>query len=249
MSGHSKWANIVHRKTRQDAKKSKVFAKMSRLITLAARDGGGNVDMNPRLRLIVDKARAAEMPADNINHAIKRGTGEIEGVNYENAIYEAYGPAGVAMMIEVLTDNKTRTVADLRNILRKAGGSMAEAGAVVWMFEQKGILTIPSDKADYDELFMTAVDAGAEDVTEEDGMYEIRTEARAFQQVYDALREMGLEFERAEVTQLPTATKEVSDEDAPRVLKLLEDIQDNDDVQEVYANFDISDAVLETLGA
>ena len=170
-------------------------------------------------------------------------------MNYENAIYEAYGPAGVAMMIEVLTDNKTRTVADLRSILRKAGGSMAEAGAVTWMFEQKGILTLPSDKADYDELFMTAVDAGAEDVTEEDGMYEIRTEARAFQQVYDALREMGLEFERAEVTQLPTATKEVSDEDAPKVLKLLEDIQDNDDVQEVYANFDISDAALASLEA
>lgn len=249
MAGHSKWANIVHRKTRQDAKKSKVFAKMSRLITLAARDGGGNPDMNPRLRLIMDKARAAEMPADNINHAIKRGTGEIDGVTYESAIYEGYGPAGVAFMIEVLTDNKTRTVADLRSILRKGGGTMAEAGAVAYMFEQKGVLTVPSDKADYDELFMTAVDAGAEDVIAEDGMFEIRTEPKAFQQVYDALREIGLEFDRAEVTMLPTASKEVSDEDAPKVLKLLDDIQDNDDVQEVYANFDISDEALEKIEA
>lgn len=247
MAGHSKWANTVHRKTRQDAKKSKIFAKMARLIVLAARDGGGNPDLNPRLRLIMDKARSAEMPGDNINNAIKRGTGEIDGVSYETGVYEAYGPAGVAMMIEVLTDNKTRTVADLRSILRKGGGSMAEAGAVAYMFEQKGLLTLPSDKADYDELFMTAVEAGAEDVVEEDGIFEVRTEPRAFQQVYDALHALGLEFDRAEVTQLPTATKEVSDEDAPRVLKLLDDIQDNDDVQEVYANFDISDEALEKM--
>ncbi|MHB8995951.1 MAG: YebC/PmpR family DNA-binding transcriptional regulator [Armatimonadota bacterium] len=244
MAGHSKWANIVHRKTRQDAKKSKVFAKMSRLITLAARDAGGNPDLNPRLRLIMDKARSAEMPSDNIQHAIKRGTGEIEGVTYESAIYEGYGPAGVAFMIECLTDNKTRTVADLRSILRKGGGAMAEAGAVAYMFEQKGILTLPADKADYDELFMTAVDAGAEDVIEDEGVFEIRTEPRAFQQVYDALHEMGLEFDRAEITQIPTATREVPDEDAAKVLQLLEDIQDNDDVQEVYANFEISDEAL-----
>lgn len=244
MSGHSKWSNIVHRKGRQDAKKSKIFAKMSRLITLAARDSGGNPDLNPRLRLIMDKARSAEMPADNINHAIKKGTGEIEGASYEAAMYEGYGPAGVALLISVLTDNKTRTVADLRSILRRGGGTMAEAGAVAYMFEQKGILTLASDKADYDELFMAAVEAGAEDVVEEDGTFEIRTEARAFQQVYDALHAMGLEFDRAEVTMLPTASKEVSDEDAPKVLKLLDDIQDNDDVQEVYANFDISDEAM-----
>ena len=249
MSGHSKWANTVHRKTRQDAKKSNIFAKMSRLITLAARDAGGNPDLNPRLRLIMDKARSAEMPADNIHNAIKRGTGETDGVSYEPGTYEAYGPAGVAMLIEVLTDNKTRTVADLRSILRKGGGTMAEAGAVAYMFEQKGLLTLPSDKADYDELFMAAVDAGAEEVVEEDGMFEIRTEPRAFQQVYDALKAIGLEFERAEVTQLPTATKEVSDEEAPKVLKLLEDIHDNDDVQEVYANFEISDEALAKLEA
>lgn len=249
MAGHSKWANIVHRKTRQDAKKSKVFAKMSRLITLAARDGGGNADMNPRLRLIIDKARAAEMAMDNITHAIKRGTGEIEGMTYESAIYEGYGPAGVAFLIEVLTDNRTRTVADLRSILRKGGGAMAEAGAVAWMFEQKGILTVPKDKADYDELFMAAVEAGAEDVTEDDEVFEVRTEPKAFQQVYDALQALGLPLDRSEVTYLPTATKEVSDEDAPKVLKLLDDIQDNDDVQEVYANFEISDEALEKLEA
>ncbi len=249
MAGHSKWANIVHRKTRQDAKKSKVFAKMSRLITLAARDGGGNPDMNPRLRLIMDKARAAEMPTDNINHAVKRGTGEIDGVSYETAIYEGHGPGGIALMIEVLTDNKTRTVADLRRILKVDGGSMSEAGSVTWMFEQKGVLALKREGVDFDELFMAAVDAGAEDVIEEEDMLEVRTEPRAFQGVYDALREMGLEFDRAEVTMLPTVTKEVNDEDAPKVLKLLDDINDNDDVQQVYSNFDISDEVLEKLEA
>jgi YebC/PmpR family DNA-binding regulatory protein len=247
MAGHSKWANTVHRKTRQDAKKSKVFAKMSRLITLAARDNGGNPDMNPRLRLIMDKARLAEMPMDNIQNAIKRGTGEMDGVTYESGYYEGYGPAGVALMIEVLTDNKTRTVADLRSILRRSGCNMAEAGAVSWMFEQKGVLTVPKDKIGYDELFMAAVDAGAEDVLDEDEMYEVHTEPRAFQAVYDALQALGLECERAEVTMLPTVTKEVSDEDAPKVLKLLDDINDNDDVQQVYANFEMSDEVLEKL--
>ncbi|MBU0610788.1 MAG: YebC/PmpR family DNA-binding transcriptional regulator [Armatimonadetes bacterium] len=249
MAGHSKWANTVHRKTRQDAKKSKIFAKMSRLITLAARDGGGNPDMNPRLRLIMDKARAAEMPADNIQNAIKRGTGEIEGVSYESAIYEGHGPGGISLMIEVLTDNKTRTVSDLRRILKVDGGSMSEAGSVTWMFEQKGVIAIPREKADYDELFMAAVDAGAEDVIEDDEMLEVRTEPRAFQDVYDALQALGLEFERAEVTMIPTVSKEVSDEDAPKVLKLLDDINDNDDVQQVFSNFEISDEVLERIEA
>jgi len=249
MAGHSKWANTVHRKTRQDAKKSNVFAKMSRLITLAARDGGGNPDMNPRLRLIMDKARAAEMPADNIQNAIKRGTGEMEGVNYESAIYEGHGPGGISLMIEVLTDNKTRTVSDLRRILKVDGGSMSEAGSVTWMFEQKGVIAIPREKADFDELFMAAVDAGAEDVIEDDEMLEVRTEPRAFQDVYDALQGLGLEFERAEVTMIPTVSKEVSDEDAPKVLKLLDDINDNDDVQQVFSNFEISDEVLEKLEA
>ena len=249
MAGHSKWANTVHRKTRQDAKRSNVFAKMSRLVMLAAREGGGNPDMNPRLRMVIDKARAAEMPMDNIENAIKRGTGEMEGVNYETAIYEGYGPAGVAMMIECLTDNKQRTVADLRSILKKAGCNLAEAGAVAWMFEQKGVLTLPKGAADYDELFMAAVDAGAEDVIEEDEMLEVRTEPRAFNAVYEALKGMGLELERAEVTMVPTATKEVADGEAPRVLKLLHEINDNDDVQQVFANFEISDEVLEKLEA
>jgi YebC/PmpR family DNA-binding regulatory protein len=220
---------------------------MARLVMLAAREGGGNPDMNPRLRMIMDKARRAEMPMDNIENAIKRGTGEMEGVNYETAHYEGYGPAGVALLIECLTDNKTRTVADLRNILRKAGGTMAEAGAVAWMFEQKGVLTLPKGAVDYDELFMVAVEAGAEDVIEEDEMLEVRTEPRAFNAVYEALKAMGLECERAEVTMIPTATKEVSDEDAPKVLKLLDDINDNDDVQQVYANFEISDEALAKL--
>lgn len=249
MAGHSKWANRVHRKTRQDAKRSNTFAKMARLIMLAAREGGGNPDMNPRLRLAIDKARAAEMPMDNIENAIKRGTGEVEGVNYETAIYEGFGPAGVALMIECLTDNKTRTVADLRSILRKAGCNLAEAGAVAWMFEQKGVITIPKAGTDYDALFMAAVDAGAEDVIEEDEMLEVRTEPKAFSAVYEALKAMGLPIERAEVTMIPTATKEVSDEDAPKVLKLLDTINDNDDVQQVYSNFEISDEVLERLDA
>jgi YebC/PmpR family DNA-binding regulatory protein len=247
MAGHSKWANTVHRKTRQDARKSKVFAKMSRLITLAARDGGGNPDMNPRLRLVMDQARAAEMPTDNIAHAIKRGTGEIEGANYETGVYEGHGPGGISLMIEVLTDNKTRTVADLRRILKVDGGSMSEAGSVTWMFDQKGVISVPRDKVDYDELFMAAVDAGAEDVIEDDDMLEVRSEPRAFQGVYDALQRLGLEFERAEITMIPTVSVEVSDEDAPRVLRLLDDINDNDDVQQVFSNFEISDEVLEQI--
>jgi YebC/PmpR family DNA-binding regulatory protein len=249
MAGHSKWANTVHRKTRQDAKRSNAFAKMSRLVMLAAREGGGNPDMNPRLRMIIDKARRVEMPMDNIESAIKRGTGEMEGVNYETAVYEGYGPAGVALMIETLTDNKQRTVADLRSIMKRGGGNLAEAGAVAWMFDQKGVLTLPKGAADYDELFMAAVDAGAEDVIEEDDMLEVRTEPRAFPGVYEALKGMGLEFERAEVTMVPNATKEVPDGDAPKVLKLLDDINDNDDVQQVFANFEISDEVLEKLEA
>lgn len=249
MAGHSKWANRVHRKTRQDAKRSNIFAKMARLIMLAAREGGGNPDLNPRLRLSMDKARRAEMPMDNIENAIKRGTGEIEGISYETVTYEAFGPAGVALIIECLTDNKTRTVADLRNIMKKGGGTLAENGAVGWMFEQQGVLTLPAEGADYDELFMAAVDAGAEEVIEEDAMLEVRTEPRAFNAVYEALTALGLQFERAEVTMIPTTTKEVADDDAPKVLKLLDDINDNDDVQQVFANFEISDEALEKLEA
>jgi YebC/PmpR family DNA-binding regulatory protein len=249
MAGHSKWANRVHRKTRQDAKRSNLFAKMARLIMLAAREGGGNPDLNPRLRLSMDKARRAEMPMDNIENAIKRGTGEIEGASYETVSYEGFGPASVALIIECLTDNKTRTVADLRNIMKKGGGTLAETGAVGWMFEQKGVLTLPVGAIDYDELFMSAVDAGAEDVIAEDEILEVRTEPRAFNAVYEALTALGLQFERAEVTMIPTTTKEVADDDAPKVLKLLDDINDNDDVQQVFANFEISDEALENLEA
>jgi YebC/PmpR family DNA-binding regulatory protein len=204
--------------------------------------------MNPRLRLAIAEGKASEMPNDNIDYAIKRGTGELEGVTYEPGSYDAFGPAGVALLITVLTDNKTRTVADVRNILRKGGGSMGGAGSVTWMFEQKGVIVIPKEDVDGDELFMTAVDAGAEDVVDADDSWEIRTDIRSFQAVYDAVGAAGYTAERAELTMIPTNTVQVADGDAPKVLRLLEQLSDNDDVQKVYANFEISDAALEAYG-
>ncbi len=247
MAGHSKWANRVHRKTRQDAKRSRAFAKFSRLITVAAREGGGDPAMNPRLRLAIDKAKAVAMPLDNIENAVKRGTGELEGVNYEDAIYEGYGPAGVALMVEALTDNKQRTVADIRSVFKSDGGSLGEAGCVQWMFEQKGVISVPKDQVDGETLFMLAVEAGAEDVIEEDEFFEVRTAPGDFTKVYEALSAEGIPTERAEVTRLPTTLTPVPDTEAGKVLRLLDNINDLDDVQQVYSNFDISDEVLEKL--
>ncbi len=249
MAGHSKWKNRVHRKSRQDAKRSRLFAKLSREIMVAAREGGPDPDKNPRLRAAIEAARAASMPMDNIEHAIKRGSGQIEGEKLERAIYEGYGPGGAALMIDVLTDNKQRTLNEIRHILRQAGGNLGEAGCVQWIFQEKGVIIVPKDRADEETVFMVAIDAGAEDIIEEDEYWEIRTALQDFGKVADALREAGIEPERAEITMVPTTTTPISDEDAPKLLRLLEELEEHDDVQNVYSNFEISDEVLERLSA
>lgn len=248
MAGHSKWANRVHRKTRQDAKRSAQFAKLSRLIIAAARSGGGDPDKNIRLRLAIEAARAASMPLDNIDHAVKRGSGQLEGVTYEEVSYEGYGPGGAALLIEVLTDNRQRTLAELRNLLKNSGGNLAEAGAVTWMFDQKGVVTVPKSAADEETIFLTVADAGAEDVLDEDDDYwEVRCAPRDLQPVTQALQDAGIEPERAEVTMIPTNTQHIHDDVAPRLLRLLDALDDHDDVQHVYSNFEISDEILDRI--
>ncbi|MGC9318346.1 MAG: YebC/PmpR family DNA-binding transcriptional regulator [Armatimonadota bacterium] len=250
MAGHSKWANRVHRKTRQDAKRSKIFSKYSRAIMVAAREGGGNPDHNPTLRSLIDQASDAEMPKDNIEYAIKRGLGEVEGVEFEAVRYEGYGPGGVAMLVECVTDNNQRTVAEVRNVMSKRDGKLSGAGTVTWMFEQKGVITIPRSEADYDTVFLTAADAGAEDIVDEDeGYWEVRTAMEDFHTVREALKEAGLPIERAELSMIPTSTVEVPEREVNKLLGLLEDLEDHDDVQHVYANFEISDEALEAYEA
>ncbi|MBC7288988.1 MAG: YebC/PmpR family DNA-binding transcriptional regulator [Armatimonadetes bacterium] len=245
MAGHSKWANRVHRKTRQDAKRSKLFAKVSRQIIVAAREGGPDPEKNVKLRMAIEAAKAVSMPAENIERAIKRGTGQIEGVQYERALYEGYGPGGAALMIDVLTDNKQRTLSEIRHILRSAGGGLGEAGCVMWLFEQKGVIVVPKSEADEDTVFAVAIDAGAEDVIEEDDYWEIRTAPQDFASVVDAVRAAGIQFERAELTMMPTTTTQVPDEEAPKLLRLLDMLEDHDDVQHVYSNFEVSDEILD----
>ncbi len=245
MSGHSKWANRVHRKTRQDVKRSKLFSKLSRSLTVVAREGGGDPDTNPRLRTLVDSARQAEMPADKIEYAIKRGTGEIEGEQFESVRYEGYAPGGVALLVECVTDNNQRTVAEIRNLLKERGGKLGGAGSVTWMFEQKGVITVPRAEADEETVFLVAAEAGAEDVLDEDEEYfEVRTSVQDFHKVVDALREEGIAMERAELTMIPTNNVPVPDQDAGRLLALLDGLQEQDDVQQVFANFEISDEAL-----
>jgi YebC/PmpR family DNA-binding regulatory protein len=249
MAGHSKWANRIHRKSRQDAKRGKIFGKLSKEIIVAARLGGGDPAINNRLRLAVEAARNASMPLDNIDRAIKRGTGEIEGVSYEEITYEGYGPGGAAMMLTCLTDNKTRTVAEVRRLFDKAGGNLGEAGSVAWMFEQKGVIVInKSDRVDGDELLLAAADAGAEDVNEEDDYYEVVTDPRDYQAVHDALKEAGYEFERAELALVPKSNVPIPDDRAKSLLNLMESLDDHDDVQRVYSNFEVSDEALAAAG-
>jgi YebC/PmpR family DNA-binding regulatory protein len=245
MSGHSKWSTIKRKKGKADAARGKIFTRLIREITVAAKQGGGDETSNTQLRSAVSAARAANMPAANIDKAIKRGTGELPGVTYEEAIYEGYGPGGVALMLDVLTDNKNRTVAELRHILSKHGGSLGEAGCVAWMFNKKGIFTIPTQDVTEDELMDVALEAGAEDILQEDENFEIITTAEDFGKVHQALQDKGVQVDNAEVTMHPQSTVKVDGKQAENLLKLMDALEEQDDIQNVYSNFDIDAELLE----
>jgi len=245
MSGHSKWATIKHKKGAVDAARGKLFAKLIRQVEVAAREGGGDPDMNPTLRTMFQKARDASVPIDTIERAIKRGTGDLEGVIYESITYEGYAPGGVAVLVDVLTDNRNRTGAEIRNLFTKLGGSMAEPGAVAWQFERKGTL-LADRTAEEDDLMLLALDAGAEDLADDGEAWRITTPPTELHAVRTALEEGGVAVASSELTMVPTATIEIdSAEAAKKVLRMMEALDDNDDVQDVYANFDIPDRLLE----
>ncbi|MBW1914570.1 MAG: YebC/PmpR family DNA-binding transcriptional regulator [Deltaproteobacteria bacterium] len=248
MSGHNKWSTIKHKKGAADAKRGRVFTKLIKEITIAARLGGGDPDGNPRLRSAIQSARAQNMPKDNIERAIKKGTGELEGVSYDELSYEGYGPGGVAILVECLTDNKNRTVADLKHIFDKHAGNLGETGCVGWLFEKKGIIVFEREGVDEEKLFELALDAGAEDVREEEVEFEIITDPSDFEAVKTALAEEGLREILAEVTMIPQNTVKLEGKKAEQMLKLMEGLEDNDDVSHVYANFDIPDEVMEAIG-
>jgi YebC/PmpR family DNA-binding regulatory protein len=246
MAGHSKWANIKHRKGAQDAKRGKIFTKLIKEITVAAKIGGGDLEANSRLRLAVDKAKQANMPRDNIDRAIKKGTGDLDGVIYEEGIFEGYGPGGVAVIVEFMTDNRTRTVADVRHAFTKYGGSLGVSGSVAFMFDRKGQIVF-GEGHDFEAIFEAALEAGAEDVKEEDGMIEVVTDPSNFEAIRIALETQGLKYESAEVTMIPQNMSPVSGKQAESLMKMIDILEDNDDVQNVHANYDISDEEMETL--
>ncbi len=249
MSGHSKWKTNKSRKNAADAKKGAAYTKIIKEITIVARAGGGNPDTNPSLRTVITRARELNMPSDNIKMAIKRGTGELPGVVYETVMYEAYGPAGVAILIDALTDNKNRTTAELRNIMSKKSSNMAGAGSVSWMFTKKGYLLIEKSQIPEEELMSIALDAGAEDFKSDDKNYEVITLAQDFEKVKQAIEAKGLKCLDAEITMVPSSTIKVTGNDAKQVLALIEALEEHDDVQQVYANFDIPDEILEQLAS
>jgi len=247
MSGHSHWAGIKRKKGVADAKRSAQFSKVARIIMTAAREGGGDPDANAKLKNAVDKARQVNMPKDNIERAIKKGTGELPGVSFEEATYEGYGPGGVAVLVEVLTDNRNRTTSELRKLFETRGGNMGSSGCVAWMFEKKGLITIDTSAIGEDELLDLALDAGADDMKAAGSFYEITTSVTDFAQVKASLEQKNLPFQIAEITSLPKQTASVEGDVARRVLALLEELEDHEDVQNVYANFDISDELFQDL--
>ncbi len=240
MAGHSKWANIKHRKGAQDAKRGKIFTKLIKEITVAAKIGGADLDSNSRLRLAVDKGKQANMPKDNIDRAIKKGTGDLDGVVYEEGLFEGYGPGGVAVIVEFMTDNRTRTVADVRHTFAKHNGNLGVSGSVAFMFDRKGLISLSRDN-DFDTVFEAALEAGAEDVKDEGDVFEIITDPTDFIEVREALVAAGLNFETAEITMIPQTVTDLEGKHAEQMLKLMDKLEDNDDVQNVYANFDISE--------
>lgn len=244
MSGHSKWATTKHKKAATDAKRGKIFTKITKEITVAAKLGGGDPTGNPRLRTAVAKAKGVSMPAENIKRAIQKGTGELPGVSYEEVNYEGYGPGGVAVIVEVMTDNRNRTVSEVRNIFGKAGGNMGEAGCVSWMFNKKGYIVVNSAKVDEEKLMSLALDAGAEDMQTEDENFVITTPPSDFERVRKALEDAGISPDAAEVTMIPQTYVKLEGKEAQQMLRLVETLEDNDDVQNVYANFDIPEEIM-----
>jgi YebC/PmpR family DNA-binding regulatory protein len=247
VSGHSKWHSIKHQKGAADAARGKLFARLARQIEVAARDGGGDLEANPTLRTMVQKGRDASMPKDNIERAIKRGTGELEGVTYENINYEGYATNGVAVYVEVLTDNRNRTGADIKNIFTRNGGSLSEPGAVAWQFERKGVILLPKAAASEDELMLAALDAGAEDIEDLGDTWQVTTAPTDLHAVRTALEAAGITATSADLTMLPSTTIALSDaSSAKSVLRVIDALEEHDDVQNVYANFDIPDDVLDS---
>jgi len=245
VSGHSKWASIKHKKAATDAKRGKIFTKLIKEITVASRRGGGDPNTNPRLRTAIDRAKQANMPQDNIDRAVKKGTGELEGVSYEEFTIEGYGRGGVAIIVEVVTDNKNRTTADVRNIFSKKNGNVAGAGSVSWIFEKKGYIEVDKSAAPEDDVMTIVLDAGAQDMETEDDIYAITTNVKDFEAVKKALTDNKMPPKSAEITMLPKSTIKLTGDDAKQILALVEALEDNDDVQNVYANFDVPDEVIE----
>lgn len=246
MSGHNKWSTIKHKKGAADAKRGKIFTKIIKELSVAAKLGGGDPAANPRLRTAIDKAKGENMPKDNIDRAIKKGTGGMEGVIYEEIIYEGYGPGGVAVLVEVMTDNRNRSVSDIRSIFTKSNGNMGEAGCVAWMFNKQGLIAYDTS-VDFEQLFEAAIEAGADDVSEQDEQYEVITDPSAFIEVREALEAKGFKYLNAEVTMIPQTLVPLEGKQAESMLKLMDKLEDNDDVQNVYANFDISSEEMDKL--
>lgn len=249
MSGHNKWSTIKHKKGAADAKRGKVFSKLIKELTIAARMGGGDPDGNPRLRTALNTARNANMPKENIERAIKRGTGEIEGVNYEEIIYEGYGPGGVAVMVEALTDNKNRTVAEIRHIFDKYNGNLGETGCVNWMFQKRGMVAISAEGLTEDEVMELALENGAQDVAVEEDTFEIAVEPSDFEPVRKAVEDKGWKIELAEITMVPQNTLKLDGKKAEQMLKMMDALDDHDDLERVYANFDISEEEMMNVSA
>jgi len=247
MAGHSKWANIKHRKARSDAKRGKVFTRIAKELTIAARDGGGDPDANSRLRLVVQQARAANMPNDNIDRAIRRGTGELEGVNYEEIMLEGYGPGGIGILIECVTDNRNRSVSEVRHILTRHGGSMADAGSVAWNFERKSVISIARNDMSEDDVLLAVIDAGAEDVKEEEDTFEVFASPEKFDAVREAIENVGYEIKEARMSFIPNQSVELNGRDAATALKLLDSLDDSDEVQSIFSNLEVDDEELANL--
>ncbi len=245
MSGHSKWATIKRKKGALDAKRGKIFSKLIKEITVAARMGGGDPDGNPRLRQAIDAAKAQNMPHDNITRAIKKGSGDLDGVNYEEITYEAYGPGGVAILVEVMTDNKNRSVAEIRHILSKGGGNMGESGSVAWMFHKKGNIIIEKSAASEEQIMEAALDAGLEDLVDEGETFSVSTDPSQYEDVCEAIKAQNIPILESSVSMVPENLIQLSGDAAEKMLRLMENLEDHDDVQKVYANFDISDEDME----